>query len=105
MGRAKTLSASDITRLTRLKTNHMLYKTEPFTSASTRNSGVSFSPFGNLASGDCLIIKNTFGVCLTSVGTPDPIVNGQILDGNDGSNVLIIDDNGGSSPDFILDGN
>ena len=99
------LSASDITRLTRLKANNMLYKTDVIASkhAMTRNGGVSFCPYGNLSSGDCMIIQKTFGLC--NATAPDLIVNGQILDGNDGSNVLILDGGGGSTPVFILDGN
>lgn len=107
MGGGKTLSASDITRLIRLKTNNMLYKADILTSspATARMSGVSFSPFGNLASGDCILIQNTFGVCKTSVDAPI-LASGQVLDGNgiDGLNLLILDGDG-NNPEFILDGN
>lgn len=105
MGGGKTLSASDITRLIRLKTNNMLYKADILTSspATARMSGVSFSPFGNLASGDCILIQNTFGVCKTSA----PILqSGQVLDGDGigGLNLLILE-GGGENPEFIIDGN
>ena len=107
MGGGKTLSASDITRLIRLKTNNMLYKADILTSspATARMSGVSFSPFGNLASGDCILIQNTFGVCNTSVEAAI-LASAQVLDGDGigGLNLLFLDGSG-DNPDFIIDGN
>lgn len=81
MGGRNTLSSSEITRLIRLKTNNGLYTTDASTStpARARVSGVSFSPFAILSSGDCRLIQNIFGGCKTTSNQSGPFVEGVSL--------------------------